>query len=160
MKTEGSLQEKSVKWARYHLVNSVAGLVAISATTPLMSERIFDKWFSFPEAFYLAPIPVLTAVLIFWLYGVLKKMPMPDDRLSWLPFVLTMAVFILSFIGLAYSFFPYIVPERMTIIEAAAAPESLIIMLVGALIVLPVLIGYTALAYYVFRGKATELRYD
>ena len=87
-------------------------------------------------------------------------MPMPDDRLSWLPFVLTMAVFILSFIGLAYSFFPYIVPERMTIIEAAAAPESLIIMLVGALIVLPVLIGYTALAYYLFRGKATELRYD
>lgn len=160
MKTEGSLQEKSVKWARYHLVNSVAGLVAISATTPLMSERIFDKWFSFPEAFYLAPIPVLTAVLVFWLYGVLKKMPMPDDRLSWLPFVLTMAVFILSFIGLAYSFFPYIVPERMTIIEAAAAPESLIIMLVGALIVLPVLIGYTALSYYVFRGKATELRYD
>ena len=160
MKTEGTLQEKSVKWARYHLINSVAGLIAISATTPLLSDRIFEKWFSLPEAFYLAPIPLLTGAMIITLYLLLRKMPMAQDRYCWLPFVLTIGIYVTSFVGLAYSFFPYIVPDRMTIIEAASAPESLIIMLFGALIVLPILIGYTALAYYIFRGKATELSYD
>jgi cytochrome d ubiquinol oxidase subunit II len=91
---------------------------------------------------------------------VLRKLPLENDRYNWLPFVLTVLVYVLSFIGLAYSFLPYIVPWQMKIVDAAAAPESLIIMLVGALIVLPILIGYTALAYYIFRGKATELRYD
>jgi len=64
MKTEGTLQEKSVKWAKYHLINYVAGLVVISAVTPLMSERIFAKWFSFPEALFLTPIPILTGALM------------------------------------------------------------------------------------------------
>ncbi len=160
MKCEGTLQEKAVKWARYHLVNSVSGLVAISAVTPLLNERIFEKWFAMPQMLYLSPIPILAGALVVTLYLMLRKMPFKGDKYCWLPFVMTIAVFVLSFIGLAYSFFPYIVPERMTILDAAAAPESLIIMLVGALIVLPVLIGYTALAYYIFRGKATELHYD
>lgn len=160
MKTEGSLQEKAVSWAKYHLVNSVAGLIAVSAATPLLSERIFAKWFHFPEVIALAPIPFATAGLIIGLFMILRHMPFPKDQYCWLPFVMTIAIFILSFVGLAYSFFPYIVPEQMTIVEAAAAPASLMIMLVGALIVIPILLGYTALAYYVFHGKATELRYD
>lgn len=160
MKTEGSLQQKAVGWAKYHLVNSVVGLAAVSIATPLINERIFDKWFSFPEFLALAPIPVTTGLLIIGLFMILRHMPFPQDKYCWLPFVMTILVYILAFIGLAYSFFPYIVPEQMTIIEAAAAPGSLMIMLVGALIVIPVLIGYTALAYYVFRGKATELSYD
>jgi cytochrome d ubiquinol oxidase subunit II len=160
MKTEGTLQEKSVKWAKYHLVNSVAGLVSISAVTPLMSPRIFEKWFSLPEAFFLAPIPILTGGLIIGLYLLLRKMPLAQDRYCWLPFVMTVFIYVLSFIGLAYSFFPFIVPNQMTIVDAAAAPASLFIMLFGALIVIPILIGYTALAYYIFRGKATELSYD
>lgn len=160
MKTEGSLQIKSVAWAKYHLINSVVGLCAVSLATPLISERIFDKWFSFPEMLYLAPIPLLTGALIIYLFMLLRKMPYPKDEYCWLPFVVTIAIYTLSFIGLAYSFFPYIVPEQMTIIEAASAPESLIIILVGAVIVIPILIGYTFLAYYIFHGKATELRYD
>ena len=70
------------------------------------------------------------------------------------------AVLVLAFGGLAYSFYPYVVPEQMTIYQAAAAPEALIIILVGALIVLPVIIAYSVLAYTVFRGKATELTYS
>jgi len=128
--------------------------------TPLLSERIFDKWFSFPEILFLSPIPVITGILIVALYMMLRKMPFENDKYCWLPFIMTIVVYVLSFVGLAYSFFPYIVPEKMTIVEAASAPESLINMLVGALIVIPILIGYTALAYYVFRGKATELSYD
>lgn len=160
LKTEGSLQKKAVGWANYHLVNSVVGLAAVSLATPLISERIFDKWFGMPEMLYLSPIPLLTGILIISLFLLLRKMPLENDRLSWLPFIMTIAVYVLSFLGLAYSFFPYIVPEQLTIVDAAAAPGSLMIMLVGALIVLPVLIGYTALAYYIFRGKATDLSYD
>lgn len=159
LKTEGSLQEKSIRWAKYHLINSVVGLATVSLATPLISERIFDKWFSFPQMVFLAPIPIITGILIVALYLMLRKMPFENDKYCWAPFAMTISIFVLSFIGLAYSFFPYIVPNQMTIVEAASAPESLIIMLVGAVIVLPVLIGYTALAYYVFRGKATELSY-
>lgn len=160
MKCEGGLQEKAVKWARYHLVNSVVGLVAVSVVTPLLSERIFEKWFSFPAMLALLPIPVTTGLLIIGLFLILRHMPFPRDRYCWLPLALTAGIFLFSFVGLAYSFFPYIVPEQLTITEAAAAPASLEIILVGAVIVLPVLICYTALSYFVFSGKATELRYD
>ncbi|MFT6071584.1 MAG: cytochrome d ubiquinol oxidase subunit II [Alphaproteobacteria bacterium] len=160
MKTEGTLQVKAVKWAKYHLINSIVGLVAVSASTPLISPRIFDKWFSFPEIFALAPIPIVTLILIVMLFMLLRHMPFPKDRYCWLPFILTVGIYIFSFIGLAYSFFPYIVPEKMTIVEAASSPEALFIMLIGALIVLPILLAYTALSYYIFHGKAVELRYD
>lgn len=160
MKCEGELQHKAVRWARMHLFITSVGLIAISATTPFVSERIFTKWFSMPEFLFLAPIPLLTGLCLFLLYRLINKLPLPNDRFCWLPLLLTIAVFVLSFSGLAYSFFPYIVPNKMTIVDAAAAPESLKIMLIGALIVLPVLIGYTALSYAIFHGKATELRYD
>ncbi len=69
-------------------------------------------------------------------------------------------IMILGFFGLAYSFYPYVVPDQMTIDEAASAPESLLIILAGTLFVLPVIIGYSIFAYRVFGGKAAELRYD
>ena len=160
MKTDNTLQEKSAKWAKYHLVNSVVGLIAIYAVTPLMNTHVLEKLSSFPEAIYYVLIALFTVALIIWLYRLLRKMPMLNDRYCWLPFAITVAIYLFSFIGLAYSFFPYIVPNKMTLLEAAAAPESLIIMLFGALLVLPILIAYTVFAYYIFRGKATELSYD
>jgi cytochrome d ubiquinol oxidase subunit II len=66
----------------------------------------------------------------------------------------------MAYIGLAYSFYPYVVPERLTIYEAASAPESLLIILIGALFVVPIIIAYSILAYVIFRGKATALSYD
>ncbi len=160
MKTEGALQEKAVRWAQLSLFAAVGGISLISLATPLVSERIFDKWFSMPAFLFLLPVPLLTGVLIAAMYLVLRKLPLENDRLSWAPFVMTIGMFVLCFGGLAYSFFPYIVPDQMTIVEAASAPESLIIILVGALIVLPVLIGYTFVAYKIFHGKATHLSYD
>jgi len=82
------------------------------------------------------------------------------DKFCWIPFSLTIAIAVLCFIGLAYSFFPFIVPDQLLIIQAAAATSSLKIILVGALIVLPILIGYTFLSYKIFHGKASSLRYD
>ena len=160
IKTEGALQAKAVRWARRGLWGVLAGLAAVSLASPLVSPRIFDKWFSTPEVFLLAPFPLLSAALLGLLWLSLRHLPDPQDRWTWIPFAAAAALFTLAFFGLAYSFYPYVVPEQLTIYEAASAPESLMIILVGALVVLPFIIGYTALAYTVFRGKATELRYD
>ncbi len=160
LKTDGDLQRKAVRWARGGIWGVAGGLAAISAATPLVSPRIWEKWFSVPEIFLLAPLPILSGVLLAVLWFSLRRLPTPDDQFAWLPFTATTGLVILAFIGLAYSFYPYVVPERMTIYEAAAAPGSLFIMLIGVLVVVPVIIGYSALAYWVFRGKATELRYD
>ncbi len=160
MKTEGELQKKSVHWARVSLWGTMLAIALISISTPLVSARIFDKWFSFPNIVLLAPIPLITAVLVIALEVLLRQLPKPNDRWCWVPFVTTIGIFVLCFHGLAYSFYPYIVPDQLKIIEAASAPESLMIILVGALIVLPVLIGYTFVAYKIFHGKAKDLSYE
>jgi len=160
MKTEGALQEKAVRWAKRGLWFVLAGLAAVSLASPLVSPRIFGRWFSMPEIVILAPLPVFAAGLLAVLWLSLRHMPDARDRWTWVPFVTSIVLFTLAFAGLAYSFYPYVVPEQLTLYDAAAAPESLFIILVGALFVLPVIGGYTILAYTVFRGKATELRYD
>lgn len=160
MKSEGDLQKKAVRWARQALWGTLIGIALVSLATPMVSERIFERWFSFPNIVLLAPIPLITGVLVIAQEIMLRQLPKPDDRWCWTPFVITIALFVLCFHGLAYSFYPYIVPERLLITEAAAAPESLMIILVGALVVLPVLIGYTFLAYKIFHGKTRNLSYD
>jgi cytochrome d ubiquinol oxidase subunit II len=160
VKTDSLLQLKAVKWARRGLVGVIAGFSAISIVTPLASPRIFEKWFSVPEIIALAPLPLLSGALVVMLFIALKNMPDSQDRWTWLPFAGACSLFTLAFAGLAYSFYPYVVPEQLTIYEAASAPESLMIILIGALIVLPVIAAYTALSYVIFRGKATSLSYD
>ncbi len=160
LKTEGALQEKSVSWARQGIWGVVLGLGAISIASPFVSPRIFDKWFSVPEIFLLLPMPLMALMLIGALWLTLRHLPRADDGLSWVPFVVTIVLFTLGFFGMAYSFYPYVVPEALTIYDAASAPESLFIILVGTVFVLPMIGGYTILAYIIFRGKATELRYD
>ena len=159
-KTEANLQQKSVGWAKGGIWGLVLGIGAISAATPLVSTRIFDKWFSFPEALYLLPLPLISGVLIVGLWWMLQRMPFAEDRGSWLPFAAATALWVTAFGGMAYSFYPYVVPEQLTIYEAASAPESLFIILIGTCIVLPTIMGYTVLSYFIFRGKANELRYD
>jgi len=160
LKTEGALQRKAVRWAQGGIWGLVLGLASVSVASPLVSPRIFDKWFAFPEIVLLAPLPLMFCVLIGLLHMGLKRLPQPDDRFSWLPFAATIILFLLAFCGLAYSFYPYVVPEKLTIYEAASAPESLWIILMGTLFVLPAILGYTILSYTIFRGKARALRYD
>jgi cytochrome d ubiquinol oxidase subunit II len=159
-KTDGALQRKAVGWAQGGIWGVVIGMGAVSAATPLVSSRIFDKWFSFPEILTLAPLPLMAGALIALLWIALKQLPAPNDHFAWFPFAGATALMVLGFSGMAYSFYPFIVPERLTIAEAAAAKESLSIILVGVMFVLPVILGYTVLAYTIFRGKATHLRYD
>lgn len=158
-KTEGMLQLKSVDWAKRGLFGAILGIGAVSLATPLVSPRIFEKWFTFPEILYLAPLPILSGAVIWALWTMLRRMPYAGDRWSWLPFVTSIGLFAMAYLGLAYSFYPYVVPERLTIYEAAATPDSLLIILVGALFVVPVIIGYSILSYFIFRGKAQPLTY-
>lgn len=160
LKTDGVLQHKAVGWAKGGIWGLVLGVGSISVASPWVSPRIFDKWFSVPEIFALAPLPLFSALLIGLIWLSLRHLPTEDDSWAWFPFVAASLLFVLAFFGLAYSFYPFVVPEQITIYEAASAPESLIIILAGTLVVFPVILGYTALSYVIFRGKATELRYD
>lgn len=159
-KCEGGLQDKAAKWARRGIWGVLGGVAAISLATPAVSPRIFERWFLFPDMLFLAPLPLTFMAIAGLLLLILRSLPAKDDAFAMLPFAATVLLFALAFFGLAYSFYPYVVPEQLTLYDAAAAPESLIIILVGAAVVLPVIIGYSVLAYTVFRGKATELRYD
>jgi len=160
IKTQGALQDKAVEWAQGGVWGLLLGVGAISVASPLVSDRIFDKWFSFPEILLLAPLPIGSAILLAILWVSLRRLPTDDDSYAWVPFACATGLFVLAFFGMAYSFYPFVVPEKLTIYETASAPESLVIILVGALIVMPIIAAYTALAYIVFRGKATDLRYD
>jgi len=159
LKTTGQMQRTAVARARAALILTATGLVLVSIVNPLASPTIYNKWLALPEALYLLPLPTLCVILISYLYITLKQLPKPDDKHCGRPFALAIGIFVLSFTGLAYSFYPYIVPDTLTIWQAASAPESLRVVLLGCVVVLPAIFIYTALSYWIFRGKSRELSY-
>jgi len=159
-KTEGELQHKAVRLLRFTLVLTAVGMAVISIATPFASARIFEKWFDWPQIAWLAPLPIVTGLAFLWLWRLSFRLPAHDDRHSIAPFLSLAAIFSLGFAGLAYSFYPYVVPDRLTIWQASAAPESLAIILAGTAFVLPVIIVYSFFAYRIFGGKAGDLTYD
>jgi cytochrome d ubiquinol oxidase subunit II len=163
IKSEGALQLQAVRWARGSLLLTMAGIAAISIATPLVSPSIFAKWFSFPNIVLLLPIPAATAVLFAVIFRSLQRLPVRlaqgNEYGAWVPFGATVGVFVLAFYGLAYSLFPWLVIDRITIWQAASAPEAMGVILAGAAVVLPMIIGYTVFAYRVFWGKSTALKY-
>jgi cytochrome d ubiquinol oxidase subunit II len=159
MKAEGELQLKAVRWAQRALWLTGIGIGAVSVATPMVSARIFEKWFSLPNFILLLQIPLITAALFFIALRSLKRMRAGDLRSPWQPFVCSVGLFVFAFLGLAYSLFPYLVVDRITIHDAAAASGSLMIILFGVAITLPAILAYSAYTYRVFWGKATQLRY-
>ncbi|PPE68879.1 cytochrome d ubiquinol oxidase subunit II [Caldimonas thermodepolymerans] len=158
MKTDGALQAKAVRWAKLAWAPMVAGIVLISLATPLVSATVRERWFSMPGIIALLPIPLTTAVAL-----VAARLLLNSSRIlgkdCWAPFALVVGVFVLSFFGLAYSLYPYVVMDRITIWQAASAPASLAVILIGTAISVPAIIVYTVFAYRVFWGKTGELRY-
>jgi cytochrome bd ubiquinol oxidase subunit II len=158
MKTEGALQQQALAWAKTAWWPVVAGMALISLATPWVSDTVRDKWFSLPAFIALLPIPLATAAALL-ATRVLLNSRHTAGKLCWLPFVLVVAVFVLGGIGLAYSLFPYVVMDRLTLWQAASAPASLAVILIGCAITVPAIIGYTVFAYRVFWGKARPLSY-
>ncbi|MEP1354389.1 MAG: cytochrome d ubiquinol oxidase subunit II [Tateyamaria sp.] len=154
LKTEYTLQAKAVDWAQGRIWGLALGLGAVSIATPLVSPRVFDKWFTYPEIVLLAPMPLLSALLVLKLWRSLQRLPNTTGKGARAPFFYAISLFVLAFGGLAYSFYLYVVPEKLTIYEAASAPESLFIILVGTVFVLPMIGGYTALGVQGKSGRA------
>ena len=131
--------------------------------TPLLSRNIFAKWFTIENLIVVWPIPLMTVVLFVVLWRSLGRLPVrlanDNEYGIWVPFYTSVGLFMLAFHGLAYSLFPWLVVDRLTIWDAAAAPESLMVIFVGAITVLPVIVAYSVFVYRVFGGKATALEY-
>ncbi len=160
LKTEGELRRKSLLWARWGLLWSGLALVLISLATPLVSPRVFGRWFDFPRTFGLMLLPATALVAWIWVWSSAGRlMRARDTRGDWAPFAGAACIFLIAFVGLAYSLFPYVVMDRLTIWQAAAHPSSLRIVLGGFLVVLPFLIAYTLYAHRVFGGKVRDLLY-
>lgn len=160
IKTDGSLQTRSIVWARNSLWLTMLGVIAISVITPCMSQQIFEKWFSVPNIFLLAPIPIITILLFIATKIALQYVTQHPQHFIWVPFSLVVSIFILAFHGIAYSLFPDLVPHQLTLWQSAASSEALSAILIGVVIVLPAIIAYTIFSYRVFWGKAQLLKYD
>jgi len=158
-KVEGELQRRAARWAGTTLWCTALAMAVISIATPLLSDRIFDRWFRLPEIIALLPIPIASAALFIGLSIFLRRPVREDDALAWVPLATAGILFALGFVGIAYSFYPYLIVDKLDIWQAAASPEALSIILIGALFVLPVILGYSILSHWIFRGKATQLTY-
>jgi cytochrome d ubiquinol oxidase subunit II len=146
-KTEGHLQHWARKKARLALFGVLIFIVIVSIWTPLLQEKIAQRWFSWPNIAWLAPVPIATALIAAWLWNSLWS-----DR-EGIPFFAAMALFLTGYIGLAVSVWPYIVPHAISLWDAASSAKSQAFLLVGTLFLLPIIVMYTGWSYYVFRGK-------
>jgi len=159
MKTWDELQLKAVKWARAVIWPMGLALVGISMATPLVSQTVFDKWFALPQIIGLLPIPLACAAAFYAALHVLLKPKVVAAGYGWVVFASTVLIFLLAFLGLAYSIYPFIVINQLTVWQAASAPASLVVILVGVAISLPAIIAYTIFMYKVFWGRAETLSY-
>jgi len=147
MKTDGELQDWAYERAEYLLGGVVLALIVVSIWTPLLDPMIRDTWFSWPNILMLSPVPIITALILLQLWRSLQQ------RREVQPFGLAIVTFLLSYLGLGISLYPYVVPHEISVWQGASAQSSLIFMLVGVVILLPVILAYTGYCYWVFRGK-------
>jgi cytochrome d ubiquinol oxidase subunit II len=147
LKTEGEIQERFFRLAWPLAVGLLLAIALVSVWTPVLDARIAARWFSWPNLLYVSPVPLLVAAAAVAFRRAVR------DRRERQPFVIALGLFVLSYVGLGISLYPWIVPRSISIWDAAAPEESLLFMLIGAGILLPIILGYTGYAYWVFRGK-------
>ena len=150
MKTSGELETWSRRKSKQFLAATIVSMALVSAWVPFLGLEIQWRWFSWPNLLYVAPVPVVTAFACWRIFKTL------DEGREVAPFLLSIGLFLLGFLGLAISLFPYIVPPKMTIWQAANAVSALQFALVGYAVVMPLTLAYTGYAYWVFRGKVAE----
>ena len=150
LKTEGDLQAWAYRISRRLLYGVVVLMGAISLITPFLDDEIAARWFSWPNIAYLSPVPLAVAAGGYALYRAI------DRKQQLAPFLFAIGLFTLGYMGLGISLWPRLVPPDITIWEAAAAPESQSFLLIGVVVLIPVILGYTAYSYWVFRGKVKK----
>ena len=150
LRTEGAVAERARGQAKRLLLVVLAAMAVVSLWTPLEVERIAARWFSTPNIYYLWPVPLLTAIVAFFLWKWL------NEGREAPPFIAAIVLFLLGYLGLIISNFPYLVPPTLTVWQTAAAPASQIFMLIGTLFLLPVILGYIVFVYWLFWGKVRE----
>lgn len=151
MKTDKETQNWARHVAKYVLIFVGFFMALVSISMPFIDNRVLQIWFSLPNFYYLLPIPLLTALGFIWVWRDLR-----NDKREVRPFIVSMLLFLFGYAGLAISLWPWIVPFAFTIWDAAAVAESLSLLLVGTALFLPLILGYTAYCYYIFRGKSTH----
>jgi cytochrome d ubiquinol oxidase subunit II len=149
-KTEGDTQQQAYGFARITALTTLALICLVSLWTPFLSDAFMRRWFAWPQVLFVAPVPLLVALVAFVLLDGLRK------RRERRPFIAALALFVLCFVGLLISFYPYLVPTSVTLWEAAAPDASLSFLLAGAAVLLPVILAYTCYSYWVFRGKVNS----
>jgi cytochrome d ubiquinol oxidase subunit II len=150
LKTDGALQAWSRHAGKIALIGVVACIAAVSIWTPLVSVTIAARWFGWPNTAVLAPLPIATLLLALYAWRSLSR----DDDVR--PFVASVGLFALSFLGVAISLWPMIVPGHYTLWAASSDPSTQAFLLIGTLFLLPVILFYTAWCYWVFRGKVSD----
>jgi cytochrome d ubiquinol oxidase subunit II len=150
LKTEGRVRDAAFSFGRITAVGTLGLIVVVSAWTPFLSEIFMRRWFAWPQILFVAPVPALVALAAFMLISGLTR------RNESRPFFASLALFVLCFVGLLISFFPYLVPTSVTIWQAAAPDASLQFLLTGAAVLVPLILVYTAYSYWVFRGKVNS----
>jgi cytochrome d ubiquinol oxidase subunit II len=150
IKTDGETQAWARKSASYGIGFVAAFLAIVSISMPIMNAEIRTLWFSMPNFFFLLPLPVASLIMLITIWRDLHAGR--EVR----PFLLSFGVFLTGYLGIAISMWPYIVPFEITFRQAAAAPESQSLLLVGTVIMLPLVLAYTGYCYYIFRGKASH----
>lgn len=148
MKTDGPVQARARRLGRPLVLLLAAFIAAVSVWTPLAFPRIAERWFDWPGIVVLAPLPIATALLLF-----IAWRSFAHEHRHALPFLCAVGAFLLAYAGLVISNVPYLVPPTIDIWRAAAAPSSQMFLLLGTLVLLPLILGYTAFLYWVFRGK-------
>jgi cytochrome bd ubiquinol oxidase subunit II len=150
MKTEGNIADHARAKAKVLLIAVLAFMAIVSLWTPIAVDRIAARWFSFPNFLFFWWVPVVTALVAFVAWRSI------ESGREAVPFLASITLFLLGYLGLLISNFPYIVPPSLTIWQAAAAPATHIFMLIGTLVLLPIIVGYTIFVYWIFGGKLRE----
>jgi cytochrome d ubiquinol oxidase subunit II len=147
LKTQGELQDAARRQGRVCLIGVLIGIGIVSIWTPIMTPAIASRWFAFPNIIFLAPVPIATIAVALLTWHAL------GSRAEVLPFVGGIGLFILSYLGIAISLYPMIVPHHFTLWESASSDRTQVFLLIGTLVLLPVILMYTSWSYWVFRGK-------
>ncbi len=148
MKTGDDVQSRARKLGWGFGVATIAFIGAVSLATPFLDVNYYSRWFETPGLYVTIPMPIIIGAIAVSMLASLRI-----DHHEYRPFLLSLLLFALCFVGLGISMFPYIIPPHVTILDAATPFRSQIFMFIGACVLIPLILGYTAFAYWVFRGK-------